>query len=69
MWKHIGKNPEYVMVGDSEESRRGKQVREPLVFTLMATWHSVYKHLVYRHFVYRHLVHQQMAISSMPVMP
>ena len=31
MWKHIGKNPEYVMVGDSEENRRGKQVREPLV--------------------------------------
>jgi hypothetical protein len=30
MWKHIGKNPEYVMVGDSEDSHRGK-VREPMV--------------------------------------
>ena len=33
MWKHIGKNPEYVMVGDTEDSHRGKQVREPMVGT------------------------------------
>ncbi len=34
MWKHIGKNPEYVMVGEPEEKNkdRGKQsTREPIV--------------------------------------
>ena len=31
MWKHIGKNPEYVMIGDSEENHKGKPIREPMV--------------------------------------
>ena len=34
MWKHIGKNPEYVMVGETEDKNkeRGKQSnREPIV--------------------------------------
>ena len=44
MWKHIGKNPEYVMVGDSEDSHRGK-VREPMVLKPFIKSFEYFKYL------------------------